>query len=291
MKCVLLILALSTLSMAMPREAAAQEVLDEVVEDFAANQDAWWSAIEPMARSLFGLLAGIELILTGIIYGLRRGDLDDILARMLIKFMILTFMYTVLLQGRDWLPEFIGGFGFVGEVLTGQDLTPSVLIGLGADALINVMNAGTGLNLLFNGVQVYLVLFTAIALFASFTLVAIRMVLITVEAILIVTLGSLFVAFAANRVTASFTDAYFVYAAAVGIKALLLNVIVAVGLALSEGWIARLEGMTLFEFNLPLQITAAAFTFAALAWYLPGVASARLTQNVSFGIAGALRAH
>ncbi len=287
----LLALLVLLLTPTLAQDAHAQEVLDGVVEDFAASKDLWWDQIEPIARGLFGLLAGIELIITGILYGLRRGEIDDLLGRLLLKFMIIAFMYTVLLQGRSWLPEFVGGFSFVGEVLTGQDLTPSALIGLGATSMMEVMEAGVGLNILFNGVQVFLVFFTGLSLFISFTLVAMRMVLVTVESILVVALGSLFVAFAANRITASFTDAYFVYAASVGIKALLLNVVVAVGMDLAQGWISQLEGMTLLEFALPLQITAAAFTFAALAWYLPGVAAARLTQNVSFGIAGALQTH
>ena len=285
------ILLIIFLLLVLPEVALAQEVLDEVTNNFAAGRDAWWGQLEPIARRLFGLLAGIELIISGIIYGLRRGDIDDIIARMLIKIMIIAFMYTILLQGRSWLPELIGGFSFIGTVLTGQSLSPSLLISLGADSFLSVMNAGTGLNVLFNGVQVFLVFFTGALLFFSFVLIAVRMVLITVEAIVVVALGSLFVAFAASRFSAPFADAYFVYAFAVGIKVLLLNMVVAVGMSLASGWVASLEEMTLFEFALPLQIAAAALTFAALAWYLPGVAANRLTHNVSFGIAQGLRAH
>jgi len=78
--------------------ASAQQVgppLDAITDAYRSASGAWLSRLMPIARRTFITLAGIEIALSGLLYGLRRHALDDIAARFVLKFALLAALLAV----------------------------------------------------------------------------------------------------------------------------------------------------------------------------------------------------
>ena len=102
----LLALAAGTLLGQQPQ----QGVLDGIASQYQAAARAWRPRLVPIAQQLFMILAGIEFAISGAIWALRRGSLDDLAAKFLLKFTLVAFLLALITGFSYWIPPIVNGF-------------------------------------------------------------------------------------------------------------------------------------------------------------------------------------
>jgi type IV secretion system protein TrbL len=290
---VLLLLAV-VVSLSHAQRVANGPVLDNVAESYRTASRTWLTRILPVAQHTFALLATLELVISGTLWALRRDSMDDIAGRFLLKFVLMSFMLTLITAFDTWVPAIVGGFTTAGEVAGNvAGLSPSGILHTGwavSSAMLKTVGTWKGL---LNPVTSTFVAAMAFGIWLAFVLVAGQLLRVLVESYIVLTGGVLFLGFAGFRATAAYAENYLNYAVCVGIKIFLLYLIVGVGAQLTTTWAALLSAdnwnIGAGDSSLPGEVFGGAVLFAILAMTIPGRIANRITGTHSFGVAHALR--
>ena len=108
-------------------------ILGGIGSAYASASHVWLARLVPVAQRTFAVLAGIEVAISALVYGLRRGALDDVAARFVLKFMVLAVLLSLITSFAFWMPPFVSGFAAAGERAIGAPGTvnPSDVIDIG----------------------------------------------------------------------------------------------------------------------------------------------------------------
>jgi P-type conjugative transfer protein TrbL len=270
----------------------AGPLIDSLADAYRVASHAWLARLVPVARSTFVVLAGIEVALSGIIYGLRRHALDDIAARFILRFALLAFLLAVVTNMSLWLPPVIGGFAAAGEAAIGASGTvnPSDVIDIGVAIAGRLLAALDTVGVLAHPATAVFAAVSALIVVVAYVLVAAQLVLALVESYVVLTAGVVFLGFAACRATAGIAEGFLTHVVRLGVRIFLLYLIVSLGSELSRGWIATITADQLFAPASPIgQVLGGAIIFALLAVRIPDELSNRIASHQSFGLAHALR--
>jgi P-type conjugative transfer protein TrbL len=267
-------------------------VLDSLSAAYRTASHAWLARLVPVARSTFSVLAGIEVCLSGLIYGLRRQSLDDIAARFILRFALLAFLLAVVTSPTYWLSPLIAGFAAAGETAIGAagTVNPSDIVDIGVSLAGRLLGALDTVGVLTHPTMALFAAASALIIVVAYVLVAAQLVLALVESYVVLTAGVVFLGFAACRATAGIAEGFLTHVVRLGVRIFLLYLIVSLGSELSRGWIATLTADHLFEPASPIgQVLGGAIIFALLAIRIPDELSNRIAAHQSFGLARALR--
>lgn len=279
---------------ALAQSAPPRLVLDGMADSYRTASHTWLAQLLPIAQRTFALLATLELIVSGMLWMFQRESLDDIAGRFLVKFIVLSFMLTLITGFHTWVPTILSGFAAAGERATGiSGLSPSTVLSVGWSASATLLHSISVKNAVLNPVTSMFVVFLAFTIWLAFVVIAAQLLRVLIESYLIVSGGVLFLGFAGFRATAAYAENYINYAVAVAIKVFVLYLLVGVGMSLATQWSAMLQTA---DWNiggdtptiLP-QIVGGIIILAVLTVSLPGSFAHRITGSHSLGVANALR--
>ena len=287
---------LAALALALAPEAAAQlpppEVLDTIVEDFRSAADSAQPALLAIARGTFGVLAVIEIALSGLFWTLRAEGPYKVLTGLVVKLGWLAFAFGLIATFEQWFPPVINGFLAAGQSASPGTFSPGEVLGLGVQISTSMVGAMfEELSLLdIDGptlTNIVLVAIAALVMEILFAVIAGMVVLVLVESFLVLACGSIVLGFAAFRGTASLADRFVAYVFAVGIKLFLLFLLVSVGMNIAEAWLPIIESNP-GDVAPMLAVLGGAITFALLVIVLPSKAASFLTRDFQPGFVKAL---
>lgn len=286
-------ISLTVTSIGRAQTSPTTPVLDGIAMTYQAASQAWLSRLLPVAQRTFTSLAALEFILSGSLWLFRRDAIDELAGRFLLKFILMSFMLTLITSFTYWVPAIVGGFTAAGQRATGlAGLSPSGVLEQGWYVSVILLDGITLQNLVMYPVTAIFIGLIAFGMWIAFVVVAAQLLRVLVESYLILTGGVIFLGLAAWRGTAAYAENYLNYAVAVGIKIFVLYLIVGVGSTLASTWSQMLRADTWsFTSNSTViaQVFGGAVLFAALAVSIPGAMAHRITATHSFGVAHALR--
>jgi type IV secretion system protein TrbL len=223
---------------------------------------------------------------------LKRGSLDDLAAKFLLKFLLISFLLTLITSFNIWFPAILNGFATAGEEVIGRGtMSPDAIIAVGGSLVYSILQA-ISLTVLARDLLIGLfALFCAVAVAAAYIIVAIQVLVVMIESYVVVLGGGvLFLGFAASRWTAAFAEQMIAYAFCLGARIFLLYLFVGVGMDVTQGFVRVIGSTQMFAEPSPLlQVTGGALAFAYVVSSVPRDVARRLTGQHSFGLARALR--
>jgi type IV secretion system protein TrbL len=286
--------ALLAPAVAGAQASAAEGVLDGIVRSYQAISSSWLERIAPLAERTFAILAALEFAVSGLWWALGREALDAVLAALLKKFVLLSFLYSLLYLFPFWVPAIFHGFEAAGQAASGTTaVNPSQVLDLGLTIASNMLLSFGSIGFLANPSGNIIASLTALFVVIAFSFIAAQIVLTLVESYVVLTGGCIFLGFAAFRATVGFAENYILYAFRTGTKLYLLYLLVGVGSGLARQWAALqfVPDTTVFSPSLAphFQVLAGSVIFCVLVWTIPGGVASRLTQGTTFRLQDALR--
>jgi P-type conjugative transfer protein TrbL len=268
-----------------------QTAIDGLSDAYRTASHAWLARLVPVAERTFTVLAGVEIALSGAIYGLRRHALDDIAARFILKFALLAGMLGVISNSAMWLQPLLVGFAAAGETAIGANGTvnPSDVIDIGVAMAGRLLTALDAVGVLAHPATAVFAAVSALIVVIAYVLVAAQLVLALVESYVVLAAGVVFLGFAACRATAGIADGFLTHVVRLGVRIFLLYLIVSLGGELSRGWVEAISTEQLFGAGSPIgQVLGGAVIFALLAMRIPDELSSLIARHQSIGLARAL---
>lgn len=267
--------------------------LDAMANSYRDASRLWLDRLTGVAQRTFVVLAAIEFAISGLLWGLRRDTLDDIAARFLLKFVLVSFLLLLITAFNLWVTPIVGGFVAAGEWANGGvTVSPSRLIDLGLALTQNIASAFDQWGILDHLMMAAVAGIASLIILLAYIVVATQLILTLVESYIVLGGGILFLGFAGFRATAAYSENFLNYAVSVGIRIFLLYLIVGLGAAVTESIIRVVQqnppGFTT-DLNPLGQILGLALVFAIMAVRIPNHVAARITAHHSFGVANALR--
>ena len=260
-------------------------ILNDIVRDYESVSAAWFSALLPIAQSVFWTLVAIELVWSAIWWVVDREDGLGVVTALLRKVLAVGFFYAFLLNGTAWTRAIIRGFTQAGAAASGvADLSPSGVFDQGLALANKILNAVEGLGILEGVFPSLVAALTALVVVVSFAIIAAQLLVALVESFIVIGAGILFVGFSGARWTQFFTERYLSYVASVGVKLFVLSLIMGVGMGIAARWgpVLGRGGFSPIPF---FYVMGGSLVFLFLTWHIPSVAAAMMAGAVHLSLA------
>ena len=269
-------------------------VLDNIAQTYHSAAQTWLARLLPMTQRTFTLLATLELVISSIVWTLGRHTFDDIAERFLLKFILMSFLLTLITSFTTWVTPIVSGFATAGQRATGlSGLSPSGVLSIGWSVSSNLLQTITLSNAVLNPLTSVFVALMAFGIWLAFAVIAAQLLRVLVESYIVLTGGVLFLGFAGFRATAGYAENYLNYAVYVGVKIFLLYLIVGVGSSITSTWAPLLSADNWNigggDSSLLSEVAGGSLLFVVLALGIPGTFASRLTGSSTLGVANALR--
>jgi hypothetical protein len=96
--------------------ALSAQVFDNSQAAYRLIVSTWLGPISTIATRLFGTLAAIEVAMSGVLYTFRRDSVDEMAAKLLLKFIVLSVVLVLITSAGYWLTPIINGLALAGQV-------------------------------------------------------------------------------------------------------------------------------------------------------------------------------
>lgn len=272
--------------------AAAQTgILDRTALTYKGASFEWMDRLHPLAMATFVPLAGIEFALSGLLWAINEKEsMDDVEGQFIRKFFFLSFWFTILFTWELWIPYIIDGFRYAGVTASGRTtLNPSEIVGIGIDLQAAIAIAANDV-LSFNPLSGLTTQIAGFVVLLAFIVTAVAVTYTLIQGYLAMGAGVLFLAFAAWRSTAQFTDNYLNLLAYIGIKLMMLFLLVGLGTTIAADLVDITARMRWTDLSPTGEILFVSLLFTALVLGLPVMFARHITQGHSFGLVNAIRA-
>ena len=277
------------LAVAADTAHAQRAILDNAQDAYRTTARSWLGPVSAIARRLFVTLATIEIAISGAIYALRRDSLDQIAAKFLFKFLVLSFVLMLITSAGYWLPPIVNGFARAGQAGSGTAFAtgPSGIVDMGLNIALYKIDT-RGLPLSFASMETALyALGSRFVILGSFLVVAVVVMLTWVEAYVALAGGVIFLGLGGSRATAQYAENYLGFLIYIGARLFLLYLLLGIGVTLITTQIAGMPpAMTPEQMG---ELLAISVTFAAIMTIVPRSMASRIAGTSNFGIATALR--
>lgn len=276
-------------------------ILTHLLNAFLTVFNGGWSALQPKAQSLFGILVGIELTLSGLWWAMSGNDAVKSLVQ---KLLVIGLFFFFIQQWQMLTTTTLQSFARAGAVAGGADNTPGGINGLsdpstiideGFNAMqplsdkVDALTQGTWTALKNLGTIMQLGL-AMIGILLAFFLLGIQCFLVYLEFYIVAVLSLILLPFGVFRHTAFIAEKAFGAVIAHGIKLMVLAFVIAVAqpvlqqITISPDFSLRDAWCTLL----------ASMTICFLAWHAPSMAAGLLagspTLSAGQAVGGALEA-
>lgn len=282
--------ALLVLFTVLAEAVLAQEVTEDLTDEFRLAAGVWTDRLRPLAQRTFALLAGIEFAVSAIVWGLRRESFDEAVGQFFLKCAVLSFLFMCLTFFDDWIPAILQSFVLAGQTAAGTpELNPTRVLELGLELYGKMMDKVAGWGMLVSPAESFAAVFGGFVVLLSFGVIAAQLVILLIESYIAVTAGVFFLGFAAFRGTASFTDRYLIWAVGVGIRLFLVYLVIGIGLGVADSWAEYIATIGTIDYFAAFRVVMGALVFALVAIIIPNRTARHLLDGTSFGLSDAVR--
>ena len=221
-------------AMAAPAAFAAENnSFDRIIDLYRNGAENWEGPLLNIAKSLFGILVGIEFSWAMIRTAMKGGDMADFMAEIVNQVMYIGFFTFLLLNSSSLAHAVVDSFRQAGDMASSAGggsagVRPSDLFESGLKIATTVFKASIDTGLTGIGQSVALMI-SAVVLLICFALIGAFMIIALVESYIITSAGVIMMGFAGSRFTKDYAVKTMTYAVSVGAKLFMLQLIAGLG--------------------------------------------------------------
>ncbi|WP_245478004.1 P-type conjugative transfer protein TrbL, partial [Mesorhizobium sp. M5C.F.Cr.IN.023.01.1.1] len=194
-------------------QTADGQVLSTLQSQVATAAQGWETTVMQAARSLFWILAGIEVGIAAIWLALQAASLDAWFAELVRRIMFVGFFVFVLEQGPDFAKAVVNSLFEIGA--GGGSASPANIFNAGLQ-VASVMSEKVQFGLFEDNALAIAAVFAMVIVVISFSLVAAIFVAVMVEMYVGLLAGMIMLGLGGSSFTKDFAVRYLVYAFSVG---------------------------------------------------------------------------
>jgi type IV secretion system protein TrbL len=285
-------LALASVALAvvsLPLVAQQPGVLDGAQDFYRTTARSWLGPIASVSQRLFVALAALEIAISGLLWTMRRDSLDEVAAKFLVKFIVLSFVLLLITGASVWLRPIVNSLAFAGRIagVVAVPAGPSEVVDVGIRvAFSNLDTSGVPISL-SSMVTVLTLVVARFVILGAFFIVATLLVLAWVESYVALAGGVLFLGFGGFRATAQYAENYLNYLVYLGVRLFLIYLLLGAGMTIVDNYIPTALRVTTAQEM--AEVLAVSVIFAAIVVVIPRSMASRVASGASFGLANALR--
>ncbi len=257
--------------------ALAQEgsLLTNLENEIATAAQGWETTILDAARSLFWILAGIEVGIAAVWLAISAASLDTWFAELVRRIMFIGLFVFILEQGPDFTKAVVDSLFQIGA--GGGSASPANVFNAGLE-VASAMSAKAQFGLFEDNALAIAAVFAMVITVICFSLVAAIFVSVMVEMYVGLLAGMIMLGLGGSSFTKDFSVRYLIYAFSVGMKLMALVMIARIG---SEVLINLANSTTTGdEFLATLAIAGISVVVFIIAMYVPNIVQG-MVQGVS----------
>lgn len=262
-----LITGVACLFMAGPAFAQQGQVLTELENQVSAAAKGWETTVMDAARSLFWILAGIEVGIAAVWLALQAASLDSWFAELVRRIMFIGFFAFVLTQGPTFARAVVDSLFQIGA--GGGSASPAEVFDAGIRVASQMSEQAKFGVFEDNALAIAAVLAMGIVVIC-FSLVAAIFVSVMVEMYVGLLAGMIMLGLGGSSFTKDFAIRYLVYAFGVGMKLMALVMIAKIGSNVLLG-LAQAPTAESDQFITTLAIAGISVVVFIIAMYVPNI--------------------
>lgn len=249
--------------------ALAQEgsVLTTLENSVVTAARGWETTVMDAARSLFWILAGIEVGIAAVWLAINAASLDAWFAELVRRIMFIGLFAFILDQGPDFAKAVVDSLFQMGG--SGGDASPANIFDAGI-RVASKMSEQAKFGLFEDNALAIAAVFAMVVVVISFSLVAAIFVAVMVEMYVGLLAGMIMLGLGGSSFTKDFAIRYLVYAFSVGMKLMALVMIARIGSDILLG-LAEAPTATSDQFITTLAIAGISVVVFVIAMYVPPI--------------------
>lgn len=264
--------ALLLLQPALAQDGSLLTTLENEVADAAQG---WETTVMQAARSLFWILAGIEVGIAAVWLALGAASLDTWFAELVRRIMFIGLFVFILEQGPDFARAMVDSLFQIGA--GGGSASPANVFNAGLQ-VASQMSEKAQFGLFEDNALAIAAVFAMVIVVISFSLVAAIFVAVMAEMYVGLLAGMIMLGLGGSSFTKDFAVRYLVYAFSVGMKLMALVMIARIGSEVLIGLANSPSGAD--EFLSTLAIGGISVVVFVIAMYVPNIVQG-VVQGVS----------
>jgi type IV secretion system protein TrbL len=243
--CLAFIMTMAVAARAHADVSQPTQLLSGIVNQFSSAAGSWDSAIQQAALKLFWLLAGIEIAWTGIKLALEGADLKQFAGELVRRILFIGFFLAVLLNSQSWSSAIVKSLVQVGANASGvSSLSPDNVFIAGLNVANQVLSAVSQTSVSLKGAAAAIgIMIAALVVIIVFALLAAMLVLALVESYIALNAGIILLGFGGCSWTSDFAKKFLMYCVSVGMKLMVIELIIGVGMQLVTGWTGNYQNI------------------------------------------------
>ncbi|RUV84304.1 P-type conjugative transfer protein TrbL [Mesorhizobium sp. M5C.F.Ca.IN.020.14.1.1] len=263
-------------------QTADGQLLTTLQSQVATAAQGWEATVMQAARSLFWILAGIEISIAAVWLAIQAASLDTWFAELVRRIMFVGFFVFVLEQGPDFAKAVVNSLFEIGA--GGGTASPANIFNAGLQ-VASVISEKVQFGLFEDNALAIAAVFAMVIVVISFSLVAAIFVAVMVEMYVGLLAGMIMLGLSGSSFTKDFAVRYLVYAFSVGMKLMALVMIARIGSEVLLGLVNMPAGSD--QFVSTLAIGGISVVVFIISMYVPPIVQG-VVQGVS--ISGGMEA-
>lgn len=255
------------LTLVAPALAQEGQVLTELQSQVSTAAKGWESTITNAARSLFWILAAIEVGIAAVWLGLQAASLDSWFAEIVRRIMFVGIFAFALDQGPTVAKAIVDSLFQIGA--GGGSASPAMIFDAGIQ-VANRMSEQVQFGVFEDNALAIAAVFAMVVVVISFSLVAAIFVAVMVEMYVGLLAGMIMLGLGGSSYTKDFAIRYLIYAFSVGMKLMALVMIAKIGSEVLIG-LANNPVATDQQFITALSIAGISVVVFIIAMYVPNI--------------------
>jgi type IV secretion system protein TrbL len=258
---------IAVLILAGPVFAQEGQVITELENQVSTAAKGWESTVTNAARSLFWLLAAIEIGIAAVWLGLQAASLDSWFAELVRRIMFIGLFAFVLDQGPTLARAVVDSLFQIGA--GGGSASPATIFDAGIQ-VASKMSEQVQFGVFEDNALAIAAVFAMVVVVISFSLVAAIFVAVMVEMYVGLLAGMIMLGLGGSSYTKDFAIRYLIYAFSVGMKLMALVMIAKIGSEVLTG-LAQTPVAAEQQFMTALSIAGISVVVFIIAMYVPNI--------------------
>ena len=263
----LLIAGIACLILTSPAIAQQGQVLTELENQVSTAAKGWESTIANAARSLFWILAAIEIGIAAVWLALQAASLDSWFAELVRRIMFVGIFAFALDQGPTVAKSIVDSLFQIGA--GGGTASPAAIFDAGIE-VASKMSQQVQFGLFEDNAMAIAAVLAMVVVVISFSLVAAIFVSVMVEMYVGLLAGMIMLGLGGSSYTKDFAVRYLIYAFSVGMKLMALVMIAKIGSEVLTG-LAQAPVAAEQQFMTALSIAGISVVVFIIAMYVPNI--------------------
>ncbi len=268
-------IAASLLLLVTPALAQNGSLLTELENEVISAAQGWETTVMNAARSLFWILAGIEVGIAAVWLALAAASLDSWFAELVRRILFIGLFVFILEQGPAFAWDVVDSLFAIGA--DGGSASPADVFNAGLEVAA-AMSEQARFGLFEDNALAIAAVFAMVVVVISFSLVAAIFIAVMVEMYVGLLAGMIMLGLGGSSFTKDFAIRYLVYAFSVGMKLMALVMIARIGSEVLQGLASSRAGPD--DFVTTLAIAGISVVVFIISMYVPNIIQG-VVQGVS----------